>query len=130
MGQFDRQIATVKRLVLKNGELVTWRIPTAEPPDPSPSDTPWKPVADDATDYDNVPVCFLPVGTINNELMHLLKGTEVTTGSVKGLMGAVSFVPAANAVVVRSNGETLRIKSIDTLSPNGQIILYTIVFDQ
>lgn len=125
MGQFDRQIETAKRLIAKNGQTVTWRKVGVDTPDPS---KPWKPAADTSTDTDVV-VCFLPPGRVGQELIRYLKGTEVTTGSVQGLMSAVSFEPTANDVVVR-DGKTLRIKSIDPLSPNGQIILYTIEFDQ
>jgi len=126
MGQFDRQIETAKRLIAKNGQTVTWRKAGVDTPDTS---KPWLPAADTPTDYDNVVICFLPPGRVGQELIRYLKGTEVTTGSVQGLMSAVSFEPAANDVVIR-DGKTLRIKSIDPLSPNGQIILYTIEFDQ
>ncbi len=75
---------------------------------------------------------FIPEGGIGglHALVGYLKGTEVVTGSTKALMASVSFTPSIQDVVVRSSGETLRIKSIDPLSPNGQIILYTIEFDQ
>lgn len=125
MGKFDRQIETAKRLISKNGQTVTWRKVGVDTPDPS---KPWKPAADTSTDTDVV-ICFLPPGRIGQELIRYLKGTEVTTGSVQGLMSAVDFEPSANDVVIR-DGKTLRIKSIDPLSPNGQIILYTIEFDQ
>jgi len=126
MGRFDRQIATAKRAILKNGELCTWRAPTAVTPNVG---EPWKPVADTPVDYEDIPILFLPSSSVN-ALVQYLKGTEVPTGSTSGLMAAVSFVPSAKDVVIRSTGEVLRIKSIDPLSPNGQIILYTIEFDQ
>jgi len=125
MGQFDRQIETAKRLIAKNGQTVTWRKLGVATPDPS---TPWKPAADTPEDH-SPKICFLPPGRVGQELIRYLKGTEVTTGSVQGLMSAVDFEPTANDVVIR-DGKTLRIKSIDPLSPNGQIILYTIEFDQ
>ena len=125
MGQFDRAIETAKRLIAKNGQTVTWRKLGSTTPDPS---TPWKPAADSPTDH-TAKIVFLPPGRIGQELIRYLKGTEVTTGSVQGLMSAVDFEPSANDVVIR-DGNTLRIKSIDLLSPNGQIILYTLEFDQ
>lgn len=127
MGRFDRQIATAKAAIKKNGELCTWRAPTAATPEVG--EKPWKPVADTPTDYEDISILFLPAGTIN-ALVRFLKGTEVPTGSTSALMGAVAFVPSAKDVVIRSDGSELRIKSIDPLKPNGQIILYTIEFDQ
>jgi hypothetical protein len=129
MGRFDRQIETAKRAILKNGEFCTWRVPTAVVDTP-PSDTPWKPTSDTPTDYDDISILFLPSSGSLNQLIHFIKGTEVTTGSTKALMASVAFVPSAKDVVIRSSGETLRIKSIDPLAPNGQNILYTIEFDQ
>lgn len=42
-------------------------------------------------------------------------------------MGAVEFTPAINDVVLRGS-ETLRIKSIDIVAPNGDPILYKLEF--
>jgi len=126
MGQFDRQIETAKRLIAKNGQTVIWRKPAVTTPDVL---KPWKPAAATPTDYNDVKICFLPPGRVGQELVRYLKGTEVTTGSVQGLMSAVAFEPSANDIVIR-DGKTLIIKSIDPLSPNGQIILYTIEFEE
>lgn len=125
MGQFDRAIETAKRLIEKNGQPVTWRKLVVDTPSPS---APWKPVSEGVNEYSTI-ICFLPLSRVGEELIRYLRGTEVTTGSVKGLMPVVDFEPSANDVVI-SNGNTLRIKSIDTLSPNGQIIVYTIEFDR
>lgn len=125
MGRFDKQIATAKRAILKNGEKCVWRAPVAVA-DPT---KPWKPSSGAPVEYVDTPILFLPAGSIN-ALVRLIKGTEVPTGSTSGLMAEVAFVPSVKDVVRRSDGSTLRIKSIDPLSPNGQIILYTIEFDQ
>lgn len=126
MGQFDRQIETAKRLIKKNGQLVTWRKLAATTPDAS---KPWLVAASTPTDYEDVSICFLPPGRVTQELIHYIKGSDVTTGNVQGLMAAQAFEPDAKDVVMR-DGKTLRIKSIDPLAPNGQSILYTIEFDQ
>lgn len=126
MGTFDRQIATAERLIKKNGQKVTWRKPGTSTPDPS---TPWLPAATAPTDYTDTSIVFLPNNRINNELLRYLGATEVTTGNVRGLMWAVPFTPAANDIVLRA-GVELRVKSIDTLAPNGQIILHTIEFHE
>lgn len=124
MARFDRQIETAKRLIAKNGELVVWRvIDDALPVDPA---KPWEPAAATPVNHD-VSICFLPVDRQTMETFNFIKGTEVPKGSVMGLMGAVAFEPNMKDVVIR-NGSELRIASLDALSPNGQAILYTVVF--
>lgn len=125
MGVFDRQIATAKRLIEKNGELSQWVVRTQNAPNP---DTPWIPTGE--TDVSNpVKIVFLPVGTRFLELVQMIAKTEVPTGSQKGLMAAVDFVPQIDAVIIRPSGDRqYKVKSIDTISPNGQIILYKLEF--
>lgn len=124
MGQFDRQIATALRLIKKNGQPVKWRqIPTTEP-DPL---KPWKPVGGAPVDR-TVDICFLPLDLQNKEFLASLGNTEAAVGSFYGLMGAVSFTPNIKDVVLR-DGVLLEIASIDLLSPNGQAILYTVIFN-
>jgi hypothetical protein len=126
MAQFDKAIATAKRLIAKNGEAVIWRqIADAEPED---SSKPWIPGEVESVDY-VVELCFLPLSRVNLETFTLIQGSEVPKGSVMGLMGEVPFEPNLRDVVVRS-GVELRIESIDLLSPNGQKVLYTLVLKQ
>lgn len=120
MARFDRQIDTAKRLITKNGQSVTWRSKTSSIPDPS---APWKPIETSVTDT-AVDICFLPASKQTLEFFGL---TEVPIGCVLGLMGQVPFNPSLSDVVIR-DGVQLRIESIDRLSPNGQNILYTMVF--
>lgn len=123
MGKFDGAIATAQRLIAKNGEAVIWRsISNPEPVDP---DKPWIVGPTESTDY-VVNVCFLPLSRVNLETFTLIQGTEVPKGAVMALMGNVPFAPNLKDVVVRS-GTELRIDSLDILSPNGQIVLYTMV---
>lgn len=126
MARFDRQIQTALRLIKKNGEAVKWRVvDDAAPADPS---QPWNPGP--ATPIDNdVFICFLPVDLKTQETFTFIKGTEVPKGSVMGLMGNVPFEPNLKDVVIR-NGAELRLAYIDVLSPNGQKILYTMVFQK
>lgn len=124
MARFDRQIETAKRLIAKNGERVTWRIiDDAAPPDPT---KPWEPGPAAPVDHD-VAICFLPVDRKTQETFTFIKGTEVPKGSAMGLMGNVQFEPNLKDVVIR-NGIELRLAYIDVLSPNGQKLLYTMVF--
>ncbi len=125
MGVYDRQIATALRLIKAKGQVVTWR--KLDDGAPADSSKPWKPSA--ATPDDNtVSIVFLPPTKENKQLIRYLKGTEVPTGSLDGLMHAVSFEPAAKDIVIR-DGKELVIKSIDPLSPNGEVILYFLEFE-
>ncbi|WID30692.1 hypothetical protein [Pseudomonas phage HMGUpa1] len=124
MARFDRAIQTALRLIAKNGEKVKWRvIDDAAAPDPS---QPWNPGPATPEDKD-VTICFLPVDRQTMETFTFIKGTEVPKGSVMGVMGNVPFNPNLKDVVIR-DGVELRIANIDVLSPNGQKVLYTVVF--
>lgn len=126
MARFDRQIQTALRLIAKNGEKVKWHvIDDAAAPDPS---QPWNPGPASPVDKDVV-ICFLPIDRQTMETFAFIKGTDVPKGSVMGLMGNVPFDPNLKDVVIR-DGIELRIANIDLLSPNGQKILYTVVFQQ
>lgn len=126
MARFDRAIQTALRLIAKNGEKAKWRvIDDAAAPDPS---QPWNPGPATPVDKDVV-ICFLPIDRQTMETFAFIKGTDVPKGSVMGLMGNVPFDPNLKDVVIR-NGVELRIANIDLLSPNGQKVLYMVVFQQ
>jgi len=120
--RFDRAIATAQRLIKKNGQTVTWRA-IADTPNVL---LPWSPGPRVVTDTE-VLMCFLPIDRLAMETFTFIKGTEVTKGSVMGLMGGVPFDPNLKDVVIRGTQE-LRIANITLLSPNGQKVLYTVVF--
>jgi len=126
MGQFDTAIATATRMIAKFGQSVTWRKMTISTlPD---ANKPWLPTTDTKTEY-TVSIVFLPTNRANEELIRYLKGSDVTLGSVYGLMAVQTFEPRAKDTGMRGNN-LLRIKNVDPVSPNGQVILYTIEFDQ
>lgn len=125
MGVYDRQIATAKRLIAKFGQSVTWRV--VADGTVSDADRPWLETPATPTDY-TVAIAFLPLERQFQELLRYIKGAEVATGSIYGLMGAVTFTPSLRDVVLRSAKE-YRIRSIDELAPNGEPILYTVEFD-
>jgi len=126
MAQFDRQIKTAIKLILKNGVAAKWRI--IDDPVTDEELTPWKPGAYTPEDKDVV-ICFLPVSTQAMQSFNFINGTDVPKGSTMGLMGNVDFEPNLKDVVIY-DGKQLRIASIDLLSPNGQKILYTVIFKQ
>lgn len=126
MAEFDRSIASAKRMIQKKGQLVQWRkLSDGIPADPS---KPWLPSAGGQVDTD-VYICFVPVKDRATRLFFAhMTGREVAIGSLAGLMaGDVAFEPSLKDVVIRS-GVQLAIDSIDLLSPNGQKVLYTIEF--
>lgn len=91
-----------------------------------PSDQPWNPVATPPVLTDVV-ICFLPVDKDSYETLSFRAGTDLPKVSELGYMGAVEFAPNLKDVVVR-DGVELSIAYIDKLAPNGQNILYTILF--
>jgi hypothetical protein len=125
MGVFDRQIATAKRLIEKNGQVVQWHVPTPGAADPA---TPWKPTIGTDVSHD-VRIVFLPASRVNYELIRALgNAPDIVGGKSYGLMAAVDFVPSKLHYVMR-DGVEYRIEYIDPLAPNGEIILYTVGFN-
>ena len=124
MGVFDRQIATAKRLIAKNGRLVIWRvILDGTMVDPL---KPWEPGAAQVTDYPDTPIVFLPTGYKGETTLFRSKTGEQSSGTFQILMGAVPFEPSNKDVIIDGSIE-YRIDYIDKLAPNGDAILYTIV---
>lgn len=125
MARFDRQIEMALRLIKKNGEEIIWKSivePTVNPAEP------WKPDSIDAIEYPAT-ICFLTVDRVGMETLSFQYAKEVPKGLVFGLMGQVEFEPNLKDVVIR-HGVEYRILNIDILSPNSQIILYEIIFQQ
>lgn len=125
MGVYDRQIENAKRQIKQKGQAVTWRIKSnGAPADPS---KPWKPSAGTPEDKP-VRIVFLPVGLQTRKFLRYFEGTEIPTGSLSGLMGAVDFEPAIKDVVIR-DGKQLTIRNFDVIAPNGEPILYILEFE-
>lgn len=124
MGQFDRQIATALKLIKKNGQKVEWKQYGQNAPD---SAQPWNVVSDIEVTYQPY-ICFLPIDRDGKEFLVSLGRSEAVAGSMYGLMGAQPFSPNLKDTVMR-DGVPLDIDSIEVLSPNGQIILYTLMIN-
>lgn len=127
MARFDAQVKTALRLIEKNGQGVTWRIVRDEAP--VDASKPWKPTNDATPVEKNVTICFLTVDRMTFETLSFMDNGEVPQGAVMGYMGAVDFAPSLKDVVIR-DGKELRIHYIDELKPNGQTILYKMVFKE
>lgn len=122
MARFDRQIATALRLIAKNGVAVKWKkfIKTEVP------GKPWE-STQTPVEYDAV-ICFLPLTKSLYESLAFIPGTDVQTGGTMGLMGQVSFEVEDTDVVIDYEGKELAIETVQTIAPNGQKILHTMVF--
>jgi hypothetical protein len=130
VGIFDRQRATVKRLLTHYGQSVTWqRIVPGALPDPS---KPW--IAGAPTMIaESVRIAFFSesagIPQEMKSLLHYAKDSEIFTGKNYGLMPVYDFVPSMNDVVIR-DGLELRIQAMDPLRINGETIMHAIRFVQ
>lgn len=127
MGVFDRQIATAKRLIGKNGRTCVWRsLDDAPPPD---ANKPWKKGAETSAD-NTVKVLFLPDTRTQLAFLQTMTDEPINIGDDYGLMAAVDFMPTTRAEVYDEAGTTLLrgLKSVTPLAPNGEIVLYTLRF--
>jgi len=127
MGTFDRQIATAKRLIAKNGRTCVWR--ALDNGAPADANKPWI-KGEETTDDNTVSIVFLPDTRSNLAFLQTLTDETINVGDDYGLMAAVDFVPTTRAQIYDETGVTLLrgIKSVDPLSPNGEVILYTLRF--
>lgn len=122
MARFDRQVETALRLIKKNGVAVKYKKFTK-------TEVPGKPWETTQTEtvYDVV-ICFLPMTKWLYESLAFMTGTDVVVGATIGYMGQVPFAVEATDVATDPDGKELVIDNIQKLAPNGQTILYTLVF--
>lgn len=128
MGVYDRQIQTASRLIAAKGEAVVWSKQTDQNgPD---NDKPWVSGAVQGNPF-MVRMLFLRGGnSLSDVLFAYMRGTDVPVGRQKAIMaGNVPFTPALGDTVTRTDGTVLSTESIDPLAPNGQVILYFLVFN-
>lgn len=123
MGVFDRQIAQVKRQIKAKGEVCVWT--TIAAPTVPDATKPWITVDGAATD-NTVSILWV----IGNEspLFKLTAGSETESAGRKGLMASVGFTPKADDVITLSNGTSIALQSATPLQPNGELILWRLVF--
>lgn len=133
MGIFDSKIKTVKRLIEKYGQTVTLTNIAFTAED---SNKPWDQTEDTTPDPEtiNLKMVFLSpsasgLSMIGKELLQYLGGSDINSGKVRGFLAPSSYVPKLNDIISRDS-EELKICAIDTLSPNGQIIMHILEFDR
>ena len=126
MERFDRAIKTVLKLVAKNGQTVTFKHTNQSVPNVN---EPWN-MVESLPNTQDIKMVFLSPSSnsqVGKELLQYLTGTSVPTGKIRGYCGPFNYVPKLNDVFIR-NGQTLIISAVDTLSPNGQTIMYIVEF--
>lgn len=129
MGEYDRSIAVALKLIKKKGQQIQWIQKSESIID---SAKPWNPSSGVETIYTPRMAFFPfdqgPAPRGNREFLSNVGETEAFTGKFYGLMGLVNFVPNPKDVVMR-DGVSLEINAIDLLSPNGQTVLWTVIFN-
>lgn len=130
MAGYERQIASAKKLIAKRGQVVSWRIRAEGTTDAGEvtGATKWRPKAVPAGTPDDRPVSivFFPITKEKFESLRAM-GVELTRGAQMGYMGAVDFEPSQKDAVLRA-GVLMPIETIDVIAPNGDAVLYEIVF--
>lgn len=130
MAGYERQIASAKRIIGKRGQAVLWRIRSEGTTDGAvvAGATKWRPkaVSPSTPDDRSVTIAFFPITKEKYESLKA-RGIEVVTGAQMGYMPAVDFEPSQKDAVLR-NGVLMPIADIDVIAPNGDPILYEIVF--
>jgi hypothetical protein len=124
MARYDEEIQMALELIKESGQQVIYRqVDKVENPT-----EPWLPGEGTVHEY-NPYICFLPLDKEGREFLSYLGQTEAIVGGYYGLMGQVPFNPDKLRDTIIRDGVVLNINSIDLLSPNGQKVLYTIIFN-
>lgn len=127
MTRYSEDIKSTLALIKDSGMLVRWQqmkpTPGEDPANPGPGTAVLFPVY----------MVFLPNEQIRLlSTLTLMKGTDVATGALYGLMGQVEgFEPALTDRVLGTPYGDLNVSDqngINKLAPNGEIILYTVRF--
>lgn len=124
-GAIDRAIDTAKRLIERYGETCSWQKKTNGTP--ADAAKPWKAGAS-RNSYFDCKIVFLRSDKLNlKAVVKALKGTtdENAQGYQRGLLaGDCGFVPSVNDTIIRGDGSTSVLMSIDKLAPNGLTVFY------
>jgi len=123
MGVLDRAVATALRLITKYGEACVWN--QAATPVIANAAQPWIKTTGEPTP-NNVRILY--TSDSSNAFAKLLAGSIVEAGQNTAIMPAYNFTPADTDTVVRSDGTKLALESIRPVAPNGQVILWHLVF--
>lgn len=126
MAVFAAQTARALKKIKAKGEAVIWVKQNQVTPD---ANKPWRaeaPVGSPTT-YPVSMVFLAPGGIAQQSSEHLMSGTSVPEGGQRALMHSVTFTPELNDIVLRGN-DTLHLKGIDPVAPNGEVIIWKLRF--
>lgn len=131
MAEYDSAIAFAVRLIKKKGEQSIFRRRTdATPPDPA---KPWEPGVSGESDT-TVSAVWLDEESVRRFGSTLIPGTIVKERQQLVLIAGASLgtiIPNASTdTLVRASGEKWSLQKVNTLSPNGQVILHTLVVEK
>ncbi len=133
MARFDSAIALAKRLIDKNGQDADLRTFVAGPP-PDPT-KPWEPGANVPSDQ-TVRAVFLPLGKPGTRLVEEIyeDGTLVRIGDLSVLIASTD--KDGNPVnmdvggIIYRSADPWKIQASSPLSPNGQLIMFSLQVSQ
>lgn len=116
MGVYDRQIKSVKRMIEKYGQSVTWRqVRNGAPAD---ANEPWKPGTPTTTDNETS-IAFFPFTSSSMAVQRYRNGSDIPEGTLYGIMDSVDFDPKLKDEIIR-DGKTMNVIQCDPLNPNGE----------
>ena len=121
MGIYDRQIATVHRMLAKYApDSANWIQVSQSTPNVS---KPWEMASSVTTSAFVDMVLTSPFR--DQQFVSYVAKSEVPEGCIVGLMGPQTFTPEINDTV-EINGDTLKVESLDRVAPNGDVILWIV----
>jgi hypothetical protein len=124
MANYANDIKQAQAAIKEAGQLVTWRKLPRNPD----SLQPWKEVNPPPAPLD-YPVYLLYLsGSLSNAFRHLMQNTDVTEGAFDAIIaGGLTFTPELTDTLITPD-ETLVISDIDSLAPDGTVIIWYLRF--
>lgn len=123
---YNRQIATAKRLIEKYGQTVSFSRISETISDPL---KPWEKTLG-TPEVSNFKMVFIDpnatgISQLGKEFLQYLKGSEILEGKLRGLLANNNFEPKPTDILTR-NSKELKIYAINPLAPSDQTILYVL----
>lgn len=125
MAVYSRQVQTAKRLIAKYGQKVTVVTKEFVIPDPL---KPWDTELGNVV-HEDIPVAFFNLNSRNMASLTTMVASEVPKGAHIAYMASVPFEVNLQTSFIR-DGKPLSIYYLDTLAPNGEKILHTLVLGE
>lgn len=112
MGEYDRSIDICRRLIVKKGDLCTWKKRNGQT-------------------FQNIPICFVEQGNFLSFISATLaRDTSLPRGAYEAIMPTVEFEPEQGDMVIRSDGTQLITGPLSSFKPGQQIIMHLLKFGE